>query len=232
MARWSIHGWPGRGTGPSSQPSNRPPSSAHSYSAASFDENVNAALVLVVDAFGPETIVVSGRLVSVTQLHSSGVVSRMPSGVTERTSSMCSPSGRAGASYGDEQMKNGPRSMAHSNVEPPTVDENWKRAGPLMISASGPTSIVVSGASTTVNRHWAGDGSALTVESFGSTSTARTRNRCSPRPREASYGCSHCSNRPPSMAHSKVAPRVLALKAKATVASAPASGSIPAVGSG
>src|SRR5688572_7469859 len=124
MARWSMNGWPGSGTGPSSQPSKRPPSSAHSNSAASFELNVKAALVLVVDGcLGPETMVVSGRLPSVVQLHSSGVVSRTPNGVLDRTSSMCSPSASPVISYGLEQVKKIPRSMAHSKVEPATVDE-------------------------------------------------------------------------------------------------------------
>src|SRR5688500_9026450 len=143
MARWSIHAWPGSGTGPSSQPSKRPPSREHSYSPGSFELKVKAALVLVVEGcLGPETMVVSGRLPSVVQLHSSGVVSRTPSGVLDRTSCMCSPSARPLISYGLEQAEKIPRSMAHSKVEPATVDEKMNLAGPLRISASGPTSIV------------------------------------------------------------------------------------------
>src|SRR5918999_973976 len=81
---WSTCGWPGSGVGPSSQPSNRPPSSEHSYSAASVEEKMKAALVLVVEAFGPETTVVSGTPWSTVHVHSSGVWSTNPSGVDVR----------------------------------------------------------------------------------------------------------------------------------------------------
>src|SRR5687768_16859077 len=111
---WSIIGWPGSGVGPSSQPSNRPPSSEHSNSAGSLAENTNAADVLVVEVGGPETISVSGTLPLTSQLHSSGVVSTTPYGVTERTSRMFSPSVRPLRLYGFEHGANGPRFSAHS----------------------------------------------------------------------------------------------------------------------
>src|SRR5918992_446161 len=129
-------GWPGNGSGPSSQPSNSAPSSEHSNSPGSLDEKTNAALVLVVVCSGPDSIVVSGRFESVVQLHSSGVVSRIPSGVIETTSSMCSPSVSPLTTYGDGQGSNTPRSIAHSKLEPLTVESKRNDAVPPMISAS------------------------------------------------------------------------------------------------
>ena len=136
---------------------------------------MKAANELVVETGGPDVIQVSGRPTLLSQLHSSGVVSRTPSGDRDRTSRMCSPSGRFTSSSGDGHGIQGPRSTEHSNVEPSMVDEKTNRAGPLTISASGPTSMVVSGASTTVNCQLAGVGSAFTVWSVGSMMTARTR---------------------------------------------------------
>jgi hypothetical protein len=146
---------------------------------------------------------------------------------------MCSPSGRPDSSYGDGHAAKGPRSSAHSKVESLTVEEKRNRAVPPLISATGPESMVVSGASTTVKAQRAGVGSTLTLWSFGSRRTERTRNRWSPSSRpEYRAGDSHSSKACPSMAHSKVARLSLAVKAKGTVASPPASGSRPAVTSG
>ena len=64
----------GSGGSAASQPSNRPPSSEHSYSTApSFEEKVKTAPVLIVNAGGPVTIVVSGSWPSTIHCHSSGV---------------------------------------------------------------------------------------------------------------------------------------------------------------
>src|SRR5688572_31582934 len=142
MARWSTIGWPGT-IGPSSQPSKRPKSSEHSYSAGSFEENLNAAVVLVVVAGGPETIVVSGRPASTVHDHSSGDWSTTPIGVTARTSSRCSPSLRPVSSYGLGHATNGPRSSAHSKVEPLTLEEKTKFAVLPLNSPSGPMSMNV-----------------------------------------------------------------------------------------
>src|SRR5688572_28681647 len=120
-------GWPGT-SGPVSQPSKRPPSREHSYSPGSVEENVKAAVVLVVDAGGPERIVVSGRPASTVHVHSSGVPSVMPYGVTARTSSRCSPSVSPVSAYGLGHAPNGPRSSAHSKLEPPTLEEKTNLA--------------------------------------------------------------------------------------------------------
>src|SRR5688572_9110587 len=146
MAMWSTYGWPGTGLG-ASHPSNTPPSRAHSYSAASVEEKTNAALVLVVVAFGPETIVVSGNPPAAVHDHSSIVWPTIPSGLTARTSRMCSPPVRPVSSYGDGQPANGPRSSAHSKVEPLTVEEKTNLAVEPLTSASGPETIVTTGAS-------------------------------------------------------------------------------------
>ncbi len=123
-------GWPGSGSGPSSQPSKRPPSSEHSNSAGSVEENTNAADVLVVDAGGPETIVVSGRLPSTSQLHSSGVMSRTPNGRHRADLEDVLAVGQPGQRRtGWRTAANGPRSSAHSKVEPLTVEEKTKCRG-------------------------------------------------------------------------------------------------------
>src|SRR5687767_2394275 len=191
MARWSTIGCPGT-IGPSSQPSKRPKSSEHSYSAGSVELNRNAAVVLGVVAGGPDTIVVSGRPASTVHDHSSGDRSTTPSGVTARASSRCSPSVRFVSSYGFEHAANGPRSSAHSKVEPPTLEEKTKFAVLPLSSPSGPMSMNVSGASTMVKYHRAGVVSAFTTISFGSWMTARTRKMCWPRARpEYRAGDSH-----------------------------------------
>src|SRR5687767_12766565 len=122
MARWSMIGWPGT-SGPISQPSKSPKSSEHSYSAGSDEANLNAAVVLGVDAGGPDRMVVWGRLPSTVHDHSSGDMSTTPNGVTDLTSRMCSPSLRTVSSYGLGQATNGPKSSAHSNVAPLTLEE-------------------------------------------------------------------------------------------------------------
>jgi hypothetical protein len=111
---------------------------------------VNAAVVLVVDAGGPDTIVVLGRLPSTAHDHSSGDVSTTPIGVMERTSSRCSPSVSPVSAYGFSHSTNGPRSSAHSNVAPCTLEEKAKLAVEPLNSPSGPMSMNVSGASTMV----------------------------------------------------------------------------------
>ena len=142
---------------------------------------------------------------------------------------MCSPS-VASTRCGESHGSNGPRSSAHWKVEPPIDDEKTNRAGPVTISPSGPMSIVVSGASTTVKYQRAGVVSTFIVWSFGSTITARTRKMWSPSARpEARYGFSHSENCSPSIAHSKIARLSLAVKKNGTVASPPGSGSTPAV---
>src|SRR5687768_18562141 len=91
----------GNGSGGASQPSNRPPSREHSnVEAGSDEENVKVALVLLVGLAGPVKIVVSGSCPSLTQVHSSGVRSRIPCELFARTSRMCSPSARPVISCG------------------------------------------------------------------------------------------------------------------------------------
>ena len=106
--------------------------------------------MLVVDAAGPEMIVVSGRLASTVHVHSSGDMSMTPNGVTARTSRMCSPSVSPLRVYGFAHGRNWPRSSAHWNVAPFTFEEKTKFAVVPLSSPSGPMSMKVSGASTMV----------------------------------------------------------------------------------
>src|SRR5687767_3371051 len=77
------------------QDANAAPSRAHSKVALGSDENSNDALVLVVEAAGPEVIVVSGATAgSTVHSHGSGVSSGSPCELMPRTSNMWSPSAR------------------------------------------------------------------------------------------------------------------------------------------
>jgi hypothetical protein len=115
-------------------------------------------------------------------------------------------------------------------VEPCTVEEKTNLAAwPLSTSFSGPRSIVVSGASTTVKYQRAGVGSPVFSSVVGSMTTARTRNRWSPSGSEYMTGVTHSPNASPFIEHSNVASELLLEKSKATVASPPNSGFSPAV---
>lgn len=82
------------------QEPNAAPSRAHwKVEPGSFDENVNVALVLVVAEGGPESIVVSGGVVSggpepTVQIHAAGVGSVLAgfAASVARTRKLCSPS--------------------------------------------------------------------------------------------------------------------------------------------
>ena len=86
--------------------------------------------MLVVEAGGPDTIVVSGSWPSTSQLHSSGVVSTIAVRAHRADLEHVLAVGEArSASYGFAQATNGPRSSAHSKVEPVTVEEKTKVRG-------------------------------------------------------------------------------------------------------
>ena len=79
------------------QAANAAPSSEHwNVEPDSLEENSNVALVLVVDPVGPESIVVSGAVVSGTTVHCrlAGESSALPDGSMARTFSSCAPSAR------------------------------------------------------------------------------------------------------------------------------------------
>src|ERR687896_926264 len=123
------------------------PSRAHSKTTpASFAEKLNVAVLLVVVASGPETIVVTGGPASTVQLHSAGDSEATPSGCTARTRSTCSPSVSPWTTCGEAQTTNGPSSLssAHSKVAPGVLEEKVKVASVAAVgtSGSGPESTV------------------------------------------------------------------------------------------
>jgi hypothetical protein len=79
-----------------SQNTSGPPSSEHwKLTPASFALNSNVALVLVVSAGGPDSIVVTGAVRwPIAHSYSAGVGSTVPAASLARTSSRCSPSSR------------------------------------------------------------------------------------------------------------------------------------------
>ena len=169
---------------------------------ASFDANVNVAAFVGPDWLGPLAIVVCGAEASTLKSHAAGSSSAMPSALIARTSSVWSPSARSFTVCGEAHATNAPRSSEHSKVEPGWSDENVKPAVRVVMSDSGPVSIVVSGRATMLQAYVAGDASALPV-----TSIARTLNSWSPSGRpEYWIAESHGAQSPSSSAHSNVVP--------------------------
>ena len=104
--------------------------------------------MLVVEAFGPDTIVVSGSRFGDVPAPLLGRRVDDPVRAHRADLEHVLAVGSASTRCGEWHGSNGPRSSAHSKVEPPIVEEKTNRAGPVTISASGPMSMVVSGAST------------------------------------------------------------------------------------
>lgn len=57
-------------------------------------EKLKAAVVLLVEPFGPDVIDVSGGVASTVKVRLAGVASRFPAGSVARTSTVCRPSPR------------------------------------------------------------------------------------------------------------------------------------------
>ena len=75
------------------QDSKLPASSLHSNVAlGSSEENSNVASVWLVVPDGPESIVVSGAVVSIVQVWLAGLWSVLPAASVARTEKVCSPS--------------------------------------------------------------------------------------------------------------------------------------------
>jgi hypothetical protein len=152
---------------------------------------------LRVSAAGPDAIVVSGG-VSTVNSNSSGSASTTPSGLLALTSKAWWPSERPLRVCGDAHGAQGPKSSAHSNVEPAWSEENVNVA--LVTPGSGSTggSSAVSGGCTTVHSWCEGVASALPA-----ASTARTSRMCAPVARpENCTGVSQGTYAPPSSEHS------------------------------
>jgi hypothetical protein len=119
---------------------------------------VNVALVSCVEPDGPESIVVSGGVVSIVQVRDAGVASRLPAVSFARTANVCVPSGSV-YSAGVVQAANAAPFSEHSKVAA-SFAENAKLAEPVADRTGGPESIAVSGASI-VHVHVAGVGSRV-----------------------------------------------------------------------
>ena len=130
----------------------RPVERALEPCAGSFAENANTANVLVVDASGAESMVVSGAVTSgggtIDHWRTAGLASVFPAASVVRTSNRCSPSARPATVVGELQAENAAPSSEHSNVEPASFAEKAKLASVLAVSAGGPEAISVSGGVT------------------------------------------------------------------------------------
>jgi hypothetical protein len=135
----------------------------------SLEENSNVGVLVIVDpAAGPASIVVCGAVVSTVNVRVAGDASVFPTPSVAVTVSVCSPSARGVGVYGESHENVPPPSIAHSNVEPGSLEENSNVGvvSVIVAPAAGPASIVVCGAVvSTVNVRVAGDASALPAPS-------------------------------------------------------------------
>ena len=131
------------------------PSSEHSKVApGSVEEKVKSAIVLSVEAGGPETIVVSGA--TTVQVWMAGVASKVPNVLTARTRSSCCPTSRPSTTCTvSHELHESPvgSSSAHSKVAVGmfgSLEVNQKVAVELAVVPVGPRRIVVSGTTSAV----------------------------------------------------------------------------------
>ena len=131
---------------------------------ASFELNVKLAFGLSVATGGREPRLVSGA--STVHVWTAGVASARPETVcTARTSSVCWPSSRSSATYGDSQEFHemssgvGSGSSAHwksgwtksgATFRPGSLEVNWKFAVALGLGSDGACVSVVSGTTESV----------------------------------------------------------------------------------
>ena len=148
------------------QDAHAPPSRRHWNDVApSEPTNAKVGVVSVLDAAGPEVIVVSGGVVSTVNPRLAGVASVFPCSSVARTSKVCAPSANAAVVVGELHADHAPPSTRHSNVAPASeVNENVGVLSPVV--PLGPAVIVVSGAVgsdvSTVKDRLAGVGSGQT----------------------------------------------------------------------
>jgi hypothetical protein len=72
-----------------------------------------------------------------------GLGSMFPAASVARTSTVWPPSDSAGVVAGEVQEANAPKSTAHPNVEPPSLDEKVNVGVESLVVPVGPESIVV-----------------------------------------------------------------------------------------
>ncbi len=137
------------------QAENAPPSMLHSKVAvASGLMNVNMGVALLLGLLGVEVIVVSGAVVSITQVYDAGVGSVLPKLSSVRTLKVCEPSAKGPKLEPEVQAAYAPPSTWHSNEatpEPlPSLPVNEKAGLLLLVGLVGLVVMVVSGADASI----------------------------------------------------------------------------------
>jgi hypothetical protein len=184
---------------------NEPPSNRHWKLLPDFvDVNENVAEVCNVEPLGPAVIVVSGGVVSTTQVNDAGEASTLPAESTARTWNVCDALDRPAYVLGVEQAVKPPPSIWHWNV-PASVDVNENDADAAFVGFTGLAVIVVSGGvRSTVHVKLAGVGSTLPT-----VSVATTENVCEPAANPAyAFGLLQTASAAPSRLHWNVAASV------------------------
>ena len=144
-----------------------------------------------------------------------GLGSTTSAALTAWTRSSCAPTVRSVTSCGDSHSANAAASSEHSNVTPGWSEEKLNSASVLVVEASGPVTMFVSGGigATTVHSWRSGVASTLPA-----ASRARTRNVWSPRASAVTvWGEVQPVNETPSSEHSNVAPASSAEKVNVAV---------------
>src|SRR4051794_30758328 len=167
---------------------------------------------------GPESIEVSGAVVSTVKVREAGVGSVLVAMSVARTAKLWGPSARVPVVSGEEQELKPPPSIEHSKVLPGSFELKVK-AGVAVVMvepSAGPESIVVSGAAVSMTKVLpAGWASGRFVGS-----TARTTTVCSPSASVSVVkGDVQAENAAPSTEHSKVESFSEELNVKVGVAS-------------
>src|SRR5688572_30944715 len=143
-------------------------------------EKVNVALLSVVVAGGPEAIVASGGVMSASstvQFQVAGDASMLPSASMARTAKVCGPTviggvprSTSGYRTGDSHSAKAAPSRLHSKVGSRSVPVKVNVALVLVVDASGPDVIVVSGGTATVHSCSAGVSSTSPFGCLATTS--------------------------------------------------------------
>jgi len=188
-----------------------PPSTRHSKVAPiSLELNWKLGVVSFDGLDGLESIVVFGAVRSTVHVWDAGVASVLPAGSVARTSKVWLPAPSALVVWGLVQAFQLPPSTRHSNVEPASLELNWKLGVVLFDGLAGPLSIVVFGAVRSIVHVC--DAGVPSV--FPAMSVARTSKVWLPAPSAlVAWGLVQGFQLPPSTRHSKVEPGSLPLKA-------------------
>ena len=142
----------------------------------SSEENSNVAEVEVLGSEGPESIVVSGAVVSIVQVWLAGLWSVLPAWSVARTEKVCEPSLRPRVGLRRGAGLEAARVELALEVALGSSEENSNVAELELVGSEGPESIVVSGAVVSmVQVLVAGVWSVLPT-----LSVARTENVCEP----------------------------------------------------